>query len=66
MDSAARCLRSGLAVHVAAGRIVAVCPPEQVGPDVQALDVTWRDLLEWLGMGDVAHDPWGARESSSQ
>ena len=59
-DSATGQLQSGLAVHVRGGQIVAVCPPEQIGPDVQALDVTGHAVMPGLIDAHVHSEDWQA------
>ena len=57
-DSAQGCLVSGLAVRIGAGQIVAVCPAEKVGEDVQAIDLSGLALVPGLIDAHVHSEDW--------
>lgn len=59
-NSAQACLRSGLAIHVRGGQIVAVCPPDQVPPDVRAIDLGGDAVVPGLIDAHVHSEDWQA------
>jgi cytosine/adenosine deaminase-related metal-dependent hydrolase len=59
-SSAEARLQSGFAVHIRAGQIAAVCPPEQVGADVQAIDVAGLAVVPGLIDVHVHSEDWHA------
>ena len=59
-DSTQGCLQSGLAVRVCAGQIIDVCPPGQVGEDVQAIDVAGLAVVPGLIDVHVHSEDWHA------
>lgn len=59
-DSTEQCLRAGLAVQVAAGKIVAVCPPEQLAPGIQPIDVSGMSIVPGLIDAHVHSEDWHA------
>jgi imidazolonepropionase-like amidohydrolase len=59
-DSAQACLRSGLAIHVNAGRIAALCPPDQLPADLPKTDVSGQSVVPGLIDAHVHSEDWHA------
>ena len=59
-DSTEQCLRTGLAVQVAAGKIANVSPTEQLPPGIQSIDVTGLSVVPGLIDVHVHSEDWHA------